>query len=149
MIDCNYFIGIDSIVWFCYPKKSSKAYSSDLSRDHGFYALGTVGFEPVSSVSIDENWTALRFRRVEFIKSLLRKGGALSDEGKMRIMSNTNAAGSELESTIVVSTKAVAKTMKKNEITKKRKSENKESHQADVDDEVGSVRATGTKRAKK
>lgn len=32
----------DPIVWFAYPKKSSKL-AKDISRDHGFAAVGEIG----------------------------------------------------------------------------------------------------------
>jgi hypothetical protein len=64
----------DTVVWFAYPKKSSKKYKSDLTRDVGFEELGGVGgFEVISSVAIDEDWSALRFRREEFVKSMTRR----------------------------------------------------------------------------
>ncbi|MDZ7812318.1 MAG: hypothetical protein U5L74_04040 [Ideonella sp.] len=34
--------------------------------------LGAAGFEPVRQVVVDEDWSALRFRRAEFIKTLAR-----------------------------------------------------------------------------
>jgi hypothetical protein len=75
----------DAVVWFAYPKQSSKRYRCDFNRDTGWAALGTAGFEPVRQVAIDEDWSALRFRRVEFIKKLTRaESMALSTEGKAR-----------------------------------------------------------------
>lgn len=62
----------DAIVWFAYPKGSSKRYKSQINRDNGWKALGREGFEPVRMVAIDEDWSALRFRRVSFIKNLTR-----------------------------------------------------------------------------
>ena len=62
----------DAIVWFAYPKQSSKRYTCSFNRDTGWAALGALGFEVVRSVAIDDDWTALRFRRVEFIKTLRR-----------------------------------------------------------------------------
>jgi hypothetical protein len=62
----------DAVVWFAYPKKSSKKYKSDINRDNGWQALGKAGFEPVRMVAIDEDWSASRFRRVEFIKTMTR-----------------------------------------------------------------------------
>ncbi|MGA2167665.1 MAG: hypothetical protein ABSG62_05595 [Terracidiphilus sp.] len=59
----------DAIVWFAYPKGTSKKYKCDFNRDTGWAALKSAGFETVRAVAIDEDWTALRFRRVEFIKS--------------------------------------------------------------------------------
>jgi hypothetical protein len=75
----------DAVVWFAYPKQSSKRYRCDFNRDTGWAALGVAGFEPVRQVAIDDDWSALRFRRVEFIKKLTRaESMALSTEGKAR-----------------------------------------------------------------
>jgi hypothetical protein len=62
----------DAVVWFAYPKGSSKKYKSEINRDAGWGILGREGFEPVRMVAIDEDWSAVRFRRVEFIKTLTR-----------------------------------------------------------------------------
>jgi hypothetical protein len=59
----------DAIVWFAYPKGTSKKYKCDFNRDTGWEVLKAAGFETVRAVAIDEDWTALRFRRVEYIKS--------------------------------------------------------------------------------
>jgi hypothetical protein len=59
----------DSVVWFAYPKGTSKKYKCDFNRDTGWDALKAAGFDTVRAVSIDEDWTGLRFRRVEFIKA--------------------------------------------------------------------------------
>jgi hypothetical protein len=58
----------DSTVWFAYPKGTSKKYKCDFNRDTGWGALKAEGFDTVRAVAIDEDWSALRFRRVEFIK---------------------------------------------------------------------------------
>jgi hypothetical protein len=76
--------GEDCVVWFAYPKKSSRQLKSDVSRDDGFQVIGSAGFEPVSSVSIDDDWSALRFRRVEFIKTMTR-AFAHTKEGKQKV----------------------------------------------------------------
>ena len=60
----------DAIVWFAYPKGTSKKYECDFNRDTGWDALKAAGFDTVRAISIDEDWTALRFRRVEFIPSV-------------------------------------------------------------------------------
>ena len=76
----------DVVVWFAYPKGTSKKYTSDISRDTGIQALGEAGFEPVRMVAIDEDWTGKRFRRVAFIKNLIRDPRALvSKEAKKRV----------------------------------------------------------------
>lgn len=62
----------DAILWFAYPKKTSKKCQCEFNRDAGWDVLGHAGFEAVRMVAIDADWSALRFRRVEFIKSLKR-----------------------------------------------------------------------------
>jgi hypothetical protein len=62
----------DAIVWFAYPKGTSKNYKSEIDRDHGWAALANEGFEPVRMVAIDEDWSAKRYRRIEFIKNMTR-----------------------------------------------------------------------------
>jgi hypothetical protein len=59
----------DSTIWFAYSKGTSKKYKCDFNRDTGWAALNKAGFNTVRSIAIDEDWTALRFRRKEFIKS--------------------------------------------------------------------------------
>jgi hypothetical protein len=59
----------DGVLWYCYPKKSSKKYKSDLDRDHGWKILNDAGLHGIRMVSIDEDWSALRFRNAKFIKS--------------------------------------------------------------------------------
>ena len=62
----------DAIVWIAYPKKSSKKYTCEFNRDSGWPSMGEAGFEPVRMVAIDEDWSAIRFRRAEFIKNMTR-----------------------------------------------------------------------------
>ena len=57
----------DAIVWFAYPKGTSRKYQCDFNRDNGWDALKALGFDTVRQVAIDADWSALRFRRVEFI----------------------------------------------------------------------------------
>ncbi len=58
----------DAIIWFCYPKGTSKKYRVEINRDNGWDALRKLGLDTVRAVSIDEDWSALRFRKLEFIK---------------------------------------------------------------------------------
>ncbi len=60
---------VDGILWFCYPKKTSKKYSSNINRDHGWESLNECGFYGIRIVSVDDNWSAMRFRNIKFIKS--------------------------------------------------------------------------------
>lgn len=80
----NQFIG-DANIWLCYPKGSSKKYKCDFNRDNGWDEIGLFNLEPVRQVSIDKDWSALRFRKTEYIKKLTRsKDFAISPEGKKR-----------------------------------------------------------------
>jgi len=79
----------DDVLWFAYPKGTSKRYKCDFNRDTGWESLGKVGFEGVRMVAMDEDWSALRFRRVEFIKTMARNEKiAISEKGKERTKEN-------------------------------------------------------------
>lgn len=76
----------DGIVWFAYPKGTSKKYKVAISRDKGWGILGEVGFEGVRAVAIDKDWSALRFRRVDFIKVMTRNPNfAMTEKGKAKL----------------------------------------------------------------
>lgn len=62
----------DAVVWFAYPKGTSKKHTCEFNRDSGWAPLGEAGYEPVRQVAIDADWSALRFRHVQFIKSMTR-----------------------------------------------------------------------------
>jgi len=80
----------DAIVWFAYPKGASKKYQCDFNRDQGWEPLGKAGFEPVRMVAIDEDWSALRFRRAEFIKTMKRAAEhRISAEGRAKRQPNS------------------------------------------------------------
>lgn len=75
----------DAIVWMVYPKGTSRRFICEFNRDTGWAVLGEAGFEAVRQVAMDENWSGLRFRRVEFIKSITRRpAGAMSRAGRAR-----------------------------------------------------------------
>jgi hypothetical protein len=57
----------DALLWFAYPKGASKRYTCEFNRDKGWDVLLASGFDCVRQVAIDEDWSALRFRRIEFI----------------------------------------------------------------------------------
>jgi hypothetical protein len=59
----------DAILWFAYPKQTSKKFKCDFNRDTGWAALFSAGWDTVRAVAIDQDWSALRFRRSEFIQS--------------------------------------------------------------------------------
>jgi phage protein D len=57
----------DVVLWFAYPKGTSKRHASEINRDTGWESLLSAGFETVRLVAIDEDWSALRFRRTAYV----------------------------------------------------------------------------------
>ncbi|MDA2809969.1 hypothetical protein O4J56_04910 [Nocardiopsis sp. RSe5-2] len=51
------------LLWVCYPKRSG-GIPTDISRDHGWEALGAAAWDAVAQVAVDADWSALRFRPV-------------------------------------------------------------------------------------
>lgn len=77
----------DGHLWLCYPKGTSKMYKSDINRTKAWEVFSPYEFEPVSQVSIDDNWSAMRFRHVDNIKTMKRKTAA-TEKGKNRVEGN-------------------------------------------------------------
>jgi hypothetical protein len=65
----------DGILWFCYPKKTSKKYTTDIDRDHGWKILNDSRLYGVRMVTINADWSALRFRNIKYIKSVSGRFG--------------------------------------------------------------------------
>jgi hypothetical protein len=59
----------DALIWFAYPKGSSKRYVCEFNRDSGWGVIRGAGFDSVRMVAIDADWSALRFRRIEYMRS--------------------------------------------------------------------------------
>lgn len=60
---------VEGLLWFCYPKKTSKKQSGSLDRDHGWKTLNDLDFFGIRMVAIDEDWAAMRFRNRKYIKA--------------------------------------------------------------------------------
>jgi hypothetical protein len=58
----------DAVLWMVYPKAASKRYRCEFNRDSGWATLVAAGFETVRIVAVDADWSALRFRRTQFVK---------------------------------------------------------------------------------
>ena len=83
----------DGLFWMAYPKKTSKKYSASVTRDEGWEPLGKLGFEVVRMVAIDEDWSAMRFRRAAYIGKMIRRQDmAMSAEGKKKSVNKSNKA---------------------------------------------------------
>lgn len=59
-------------LWIAYPKLSGKL-KSDLSRDRGWEPIAAHNLHGVMQVSLNEDWSALRFRYRDEIKEFTRK----------------------------------------------------------------------------
>jgi hypothetical protein len=58
----------DSLFWLSYPKGTSSI-ATDVNRDILWKLAEPLGFRPVSQVAIDSDWSAMRFRPIEKVKS--------------------------------------------------------------------------------
>lgn len=77
----------DALLWLVYPKQSSRQYRGEFTRDSGWTVLGAAGFEPVRQVAIDADWSALRFRRAQYLGKVTRQpDGAISALGRERAL---------------------------------------------------------------
>jgi hypothetical protein len=54
----------DSVLWFAYPKGTSKI-KTDINRDTIRLTVEEFGLKTVTAISIDETWSALRFRPID------------------------------------------------------------------------------------
>ncbi len=60
-------IKTESVLWICYPKKDS-GIDSDLSRNESWFAVAEFGYRPVSQISIDDKWSAVRIKPAANVK---------------------------------------------------------------------------------
>lgn len=51
----------EDLIWIAYPKKSGSI-KTDIDRDHGWEPVTEAGWQGVRLVSLDETWSAMRFR---------------------------------------------------------------------------------------
>ncbi len=63
----------DPIFWLAYPKGTSKKYKCDFNRDSSWQMMAPYDLLPVRQIAIDDDWSALRFRKKEYIKNITRK----------------------------------------------------------------------------
>ena len=56
-------LGEKAVFWMAYPKGTSKKYKGvDINRDSAHAMMEKYGFDGVSLVAIDEDWSAMRLR---------------------------------------------------------------------------------------
>jgi hypothetical protein len=58
----------DGLVWISYPKRASGV-ETDLTRDVGWETVKGQGLRPVRQISVDDTWSALRFRPADQVSS--------------------------------------------------------------------------------
>lgn len=63
----------DAVVWAIYPKGTSRKFTCDFNRDSSGEIFLPYDMLAVRQVSIDDDWSALRFRKRKYIKSVTRK----------------------------------------------------------------------------
>lgn len=52
-----------TVLWMAYPKGTSKKYKgTDINRDSGHALMQEHGYDGVSLVALDEDWSAMRFK---------------------------------------------------------------------------------------
>ena len=59
----------DGILWLAYPKKGSKRYDTDITRDTIWLLFQESPVRPVAQVAIDDDWSALRMRKAEYVSA--------------------------------------------------------------------------------
>lgn len=57
----------DGLLWLCYPKGGAKA-GTDLTRDKGWETVKAAGYDGIALISVDETWSAMRFRPADKVK---------------------------------------------------------------------------------
>ena len=60
----NEYVKKDGLFWLSYPKGTSKT-KTDINRDSIWAYSKTLGIRPVTMISIDDTWSAMRFKPIE------------------------------------------------------------------------------------
>ena len=76
----------EGALWLAYPKKTG-GIETDLTRDVGWDFVARAGWAPVSQISIDETWSALRFKQDPELQAerARRRGARLSQRKTVSI----------------------------------------------------------------
>jgi len=83
------------VIWMSYPKKSGNI-KSDLNRDISWKLLVPFKLTPVSQISLDENWSSLRFKFGElppnWVETYLDKKKSLANRPELIVPTELNQA---------------------------------------------------------
>jgi len=67
------------LLWIAYPKGTSKV-KTDISRDKGWDVVNKAGLTGVSLISLDDMWSAMRFKPLEEIKNKVKQANSEEDQ---------------------------------------------------------------------
>lgn len=62
-------VGRHGTLWFAYPKPTSLRYRTDIGREGSWAVVQRFGFEGVRQISLDDEWSAFRFRHADRARS--------------------------------------------------------------------------------
>ena len=63
-------VGKDGTLWFAYPRQECLRYDTDIDRTSSFSILARMGFESIHQVAMDDDWSAMRFRHIDAIRTM-------------------------------------------------------------------------------
>ncbi|MGJ5642277.1 hypothetical protein [Formosa sp. S-31] len=58
----------DSVLWIAYPSKTSKAEILELYNHEAWDELIDYRLQPIRQIELNDDWNALRFRKIEYLK---------------------------------------------------------------------------------
>ncbi|QDO93996.1 hypothetical protein FNB79_08370 [Formosa sediminum] len=58
----------DSILWIAYPRQTSKSLILELYNHEAWEEIKDYSLQPVRKIELSEDWNALRFRKIEYVK---------------------------------------------------------------------------------
>ncbi len=59
----------DAVLWFAFPKQSSEKYPTKITKEYGWGVLGDYNLKPITQIDINDDWTAIRFRKIKFMET--------------------------------------------------------------------------------
>lgn len=58
----------DAILWIAHPRKRSQRYDTDITNAYPWTQLNRKCFEAVKNIKVNDDWEAVRFRKLEYVK---------------------------------------------------------------------------------
>lgn len=59
----------DAILWIAHPRKRSERLFTDITDEYSWTTLNRNCFEAVKQLKVNDDWEAVRFRKLEYLKS--------------------------------------------------------------------------------